>query len=32
MDGAMVGSETPAADGVQPGLMQQQLSQPNSQE
>ena len=32
MEGAMVGSETPAADGVQPGLMQQQLPQPNLQE
>jgi hypothetical protein len=32
MDGGMVGSETPAADGVQPGLMQQQLPQPNLQE
>ena len=32
MDGAMTGSETMAADGVQPGLMQQQFPQPNSQE
>lgn len=32
MDGGMAGSQTPMADGVDPGLMQQQFSQPTSQE
>lgn len=32
MDGALVGSETMAADGLQPGMVQQQFSQPASQE
>jgi hypothetical protein len=32
MDGAMVGSQTPMADGVEQSLMQQQFSQPIPQE
>ena len=32
MDGAMVGSQTPMADGVEQSLMQQPISQPNPQE
>lgn len=32
MDGGMVGSQTPIADGVEQSLMQQPISQPNSQE
>ena len=32
LDGAMVGSQTPMADGLEPSLMQQPLSPTNSQE